>query len=488
MAAKFLGLDGLVVGGGANWRNPDPGIPLETYSGSAPRDPLTLWKTQPSLRKVVSFAARQVAQLGWHAYQRASDGDRIRLSDSPAERILKGPSKWISGYRLFEHLVIDGLLYDRYCAVLDNGELIRIPPRLLSIKSDVIGRVSSITLSLGRVKVELIDAPLVIGWGWGDVAAGGVSPLQTLSEILDESKASVKWRREQWSDRPKFAGILKHPSTFKSDKARETFTTSWKSWRDERKGTPILEDGLDYVSPPGPDIEHLRDIEGRQLTDVEVTSAYHIPPELVGARPGNFGNMQAFRSMLFGPTLGPLIVELEQSVNRIVPHLDTRQGVYVEANREGAINGSLLEQAQILQTMTGGPIMLRSEARSRMNLEFVEGTDQLIVPMNVVTGGLASPTDTGSQNLGGGDPAPSTGPKGVPEAEPAAAPAAGMDPAQVRQQLDALGIAFRAGVKPEAAAKAVGLEGIEFFEGVRPITVKFEGDDTEPLPVDEGES
>jgi HK97 family phage portal protein len=142
-----------------------------------------------------------------------------------------------------------------------------------------------------------------------------------------------------------------------------------------------------------------KDIEGRQLTDAEVASAFHIPPELVGAREGNFSNIAAFRQMLFGPTLGPLFTEIQQAVNiGLVPSLDASKDLYVEMDRDSAINGSFLEQAKLLSTLVGGPVMTRAEGRAKLNLPFIDGTDELIVPMNVTEGGQASPQDSGEQN------------------------------------------------------------------------------------------
>lgn len=59
-----------------------------------------------------------------------------------------------------------------------------------------------------------------------------------------------------------------------------------------------------------------------------------------------------------------------------------------------ALTASFEEQASVLQSSVGGPWMLRNEARARMNLPALPGADELIVPLNVTEGGLASPNDT----------------------------------------------------------------------------------------------
>jgi phage portal protein BeeE len=140
-------------------------------------------------------------------------------------------------------------------------------------------------------------------------------------------------------------------------------------------------------------------IEGRQLTDVEVASAYHIAPELVGAREGNYSNVEAFRQMLYRDGLGPMFVAWEQVINSmLVQDFNADGDLYVEADIDAKLRGSFEEQAKVLSTATGGPYLLRAEARARMNLPEIEGADELIVPLNVVVGGQASPQDSGTQN------------------------------------------------------------------------------------------
>jgi hypothetical protein len=46
----------------------------------------------------------------------------------------------------------------------------------------------------------------------------------------------------------------------------------------------------------------------------------------------------------------------------------------------------------------GAPWLTRNEARARQNLPQVDGGDALVTPLNVLIGGQASPTDSGTQN------------------------------------------------------------------------------------------
>jgi phage portal protein BeeE len=393
---------------GDPWVSNDAGIPLEQYNPLGGRvDPETMWKTQPALRKVVTFAARQIGSIPWHAYQRVSDTDRARMQSSPAEQQLNRPAKFTAGFKLWHDIAVDKLLYDIFCVVQISGELVRIPPRLLSLKSDFLGRVRQVNLRTpaGEDDIDLTNAPMAISFGWHPNGGSGISPLATLAGILEENRRSVEWRTAQWDNGPKVSGIITRPVDAPKwgDTPRDRFINAWTKWRDAPNagGTPLLEDGMQYSPLEGVKPIDAKDIEGRQLTDAEVASAFHIPPELVGAREGNFSNIAAFRQMLFGPTLGPLFTEIQQAVNNgLVPSLDQTADLYVEMDRDAAINGSFMEQAKLLSTLVGGPVMTRAEGRAKLNLPFIEGTDELITPMNVTEGGQASPQDSGSQNEG----------------------------------------------------------------------------------------
>lgn len=397
----------------------DPGTPLRAYSGSRTTDPLAIWKKQPALRKVVSFAARQVASVPWHEYERVNDTDRKRQAGGPVESVLSSPAPLQDGFMFWNAMATDLMIYDLCCAILvtNNGrdELIRIPPGLIVVESDKIGRAERMLIKpTGSTddEVDITDAPKIATWGWHPTGAGGVSPMHTLAAILEENLRSVEWRSAQWQNSPKMSGIITRPKDAKkwNDLHKQQFMESWRKWKSTPNagGTPILEDGMQYEKLDGVTPKDAQDIEGRILTDAEVASAFHIPPELVGARAGNFSNIDAFRQMLWGPTLGPLIKQLQQAVNHggVVSSLDSRPGVYVEANLEAMMAGSFLEQARVMQTAVGGPWMTRAEGRARMNLPYIPGTDELVTPLNVTEGGQASPTDSGSQNLGGDNAAP----------------------------------------------------------------------------------
>jgi hypothetical protein len=110
-----------------------------------------------------------------------------------------------------------------------------------------------------------------------------------------------------------------------------------------------------------------------------------------------FSNIEEQHKHLYQDTLGPWLTMIEEEYAlQLIPDFDTSGRIYVEFNLAEKLKGTFEEQAKIMQTMVGAPVMTRNEGRARLNLSPSEdpGADELVVPLNVLVGGLASPTDT----------------------------------------------------------------------------------------------
>lgn len=384
----------------------DPGTPLQDWIRST-ADADHVWRTQPNVRKVIGFAARNVASTPLHVHERISDTERRRVSDHPLAAIVSTPRPRIGAYRFWESVIADGLLYDRW-AVLKRIDpdgamrLSRIPSWRLRFIEDTFGEVDSAWFWNSDEWVELDLETLIFDHGYAPKSAG-MTPVATLSDLLDESAEAVQYRRDVWANGARMPQWVSRPEGVQWDeRQRERFVTGMRAYvRDGGRagGVPIFEDGMELHDGTRIPSKDMQDLDGRQITAVEVASMWHISPELVGAREGNFSNVDAYRQMLYRDSLGPYIIAWEQAINvGLTPDLAEGRPMYVEANIEAKLRGSFLEQAKVLQSATGAPWMARNEARALQNRPPIEGADELVTPLNVLIGGQASPRDSGSQN------------------------------------------------------------------------------------------
>lgn len=392
-----------------------PNVPVEYVnqltSSVLNRTPEDMWRTQPALRSVISFRARNVAQLGLHTFRR--DGEsRERVRDNPVAQLLRRPNAHQTTYELVYDLVAMLDLYDRaFWAVgpdddAPSGWSIRsIPAPWVIGKSggDFWGPEKWIIAPPGEARFEVPASAMIAFTGWSPLSTtSGTPPIDALKQTLAEQISAQEFRLQMWKRGGRVGTYLTRPATAPAwdaaarDRFRDSFAQYVASGA-KAGGTPLLEDGIE-MKRVGFTAREEEYIESAKLAISTVASVYHVNPTMVGQLDNaNFANVREFRRMLYTETLGPLIAQVEDRLNAfLVPLLTSENGIYVEFNIGEKLQGSFEEQAAVLSTSTGSPWMTRNEARSRNNLPAIEGGDELVTPLNVLIGGQASPQDGGT--------------------------------------------------------------------------------------------
>jgi HK97 family phage portal protein len=424
---------------------PNPLYRDVTYVDSATSSVLSmsaeqLWRTQPHLRTVVSFVARNIAQLGLQTFERVSETDRRRVRDDAVALTLARPNATMTAHELVYGLVADFKLYDvalwlisENPDVVSGWEIHPIPPAwVISTEGGTAWAPAKVNVqrpgSVGVTPIDAADLLIFHGWNPGE-PAGWSSPVDALRGVLAEQIYAMAYRSQVWQKGGRVGTVLERPanSPVWSPEAREKFSRDWRSkWAGnmgpKAGGTPILEDGMS-LKRIGFSAHEDEWIEGVKLSLSTVAEVYHINPTMVGVLDNaNFSNIREFRRMLYGDSLGPDLAMIEDRINTfLVPRLSERPGTYVEFNIAEKMQGSFEEQAAVFSTAVGRPWMTADEARSRNNMPAIGGdAAALVTPLNVLVGGQASPRDSGSQNRNAGL-SPSTA-VGVPVSVKARAP------------------------------------------------------------------
>lgn len=388
------------------------------FDGVQQADVAHIWRTQPNLRTVVSFLARNVAQLGLHTFERVNETDRQRDRASVVARALAAPDSMMTSYDLVYALVGDLMLYDRAYWFVGGDDspsgvmLRRLPPTWVSPVMKDPFTVGAYRVSFGSGNpVDVPPENILPFTGYSPTSPSQGSPtVESLRDTLAEQIEAARYRAQVWKRGGRVSAVLQRPKDAPnwSDAAREAFRDDWYSKYTGRGskagGTPILEDGM-TLNRIDFNAQEQQFVEAAKLSLNTVAAAFHVNPTMIGQNDGaTYSNVREFRRMLYGDTLGPLLAQIEARVNAfLLPMLGVDpERFYVEFNINEKLQGSFEEQASAMQSAVGAPYMLRSEARARMNLPAIDGADELVVPMNVLTGGQASPNDTGSQNRASG--------------------------------------------------------------------------------------
>lgn len=377
-----------------------------------------IWQTQESVRTVVSFLARNIAQLGLAVYERVGDADRRRLQDHPLARVLARPNPWTTRYRFINALVHDFAIYDNafWVKVVEDGQpaLRRIPPSQVNIEGGDWFAPQAFRIA-GSAGAALLDREQVVYFrGYGVDRDQGTSPLESLRRTLREEYAASQMREQIMRNGARMSGYLQRPSDAPpwSAEAADRFKTAWHAQYTGTGpgagGTPILEDGMTFnaVSQTAKDLQY---IEARKLTREEVAAAYFVPPPMVGLlEHATFSNITEQHKMLYQDTLGPWLTMISEEIElQLLPDFEPDQRrFYVEFNLREKLSGSFEERADAIQKAVGGPTMTVNEARALDNRPPIDGGDELIRPLNVTQNGDQSPIPADLPT----DPPPGAGP------------------------------------------------------------------------------
>lgn len=379
------------------------------------QDYAAIYRSQAYVRIAVDFLARNVAQLSLHPYRKVSQTDRVRLAETdPFAALLSFPNSFTTTYRLVRDNVADRGIFDRALWLKTfegtgsdkRQALVRVPPQMWTIDPNDSNwlRPSAFIVrgSMGEARVPADQCVYFRGYNPED-GRNGLSPIESLRRMLSEEYAGGQMREQIMRNGARVSGYLKRPATAPewSANARATFKAGWRAQYSGASataagGTPILEDGMEFV-PASQTAQELQYVESRKLSREEVAAAYFIPPPMIGILDNaTFGNITEQHKMLYQDTLGPVLQEFQQEIAlQLLPDFFAPgAGVYVEFNMMEKLRGSFEEQAAQLQSSVGAPFLTRNEARARANLPAIDGADELVVPLNVLVGGLASPNDT----------------------------------------------------------------------------------------------
>lgn len=378
----------------------------------APRDPQNmtvedLWATQPHLRTVIDFRARNIAQLGVQLFE--ADGEqRARVRGTEVSKLLGRPNPYMTGYDLIYDLVATRSLYDTAYWFIMEGEAGKVihpfPPAWVTPLADSHFGPRSYRVQVPGVD-RYVDVPgdnVVEFRGWTPTPSLTTSsPVETLRMVLEEQHSSRKHRLQLWRRNGRVGSYIARPKDAApwDDTARRRFMDMFTAFTGDNAkagGVPILEDGMELKRNAFTSADE-QWAESVKISLETVAQVYQVNPTMVGVLEGtNYSNMKEFNRALYRTSLGPDIVQIEERITEFVlPLLDAPDDQFVKLNVESMLRGSFEEQAKIMSTSTGGPWMTRNEARALMDMSPLDEGDELIVPKNVSEGGQASPQDGG---------------------------------------------------------------------------------------------
>ena len=345
-----------------------------------------IYRTQPNVRICVDFLARNVAQLTPVVYRRVSDTDRVRLVDHDLARWLAKPNPSTRRYRLIENLMGDmGVFFNGYWLKVRHVDgrgrdaigLVNLPPDEMDVPGGLLPTHFEWTPN-GRPK-KIARSEIVHFNGYNPTQRTmGLSPLETLRNILAEEEAATSNREAFWRNAGRMEGIVERPLA--APRWTPEQKRSWRDqWREFSAGGPkagevgVLEDGMTMKewSFSAKDSEYT---VGGKLRREVCAAAFHIPQPMVGILDhATFSNVKEQHKHLYKDCLGPWLEMIQQEIEgQLLIECDDQDAVYVEFNIDAKMAGDPEERASSIQMSTGRPWRTVNEARALENLPRID--------------------------------------------------------------------------------------------------------------------
>ncbi|MBO5638772.1 MAG: phage portal protein [Oscillospiraceae bacterium] len=455
-----------------------------------------LYNSQDNLAAVVNFLANSIAHLPLKVYVRDGNDNRKRDRDSKAAKVLWLPNSDQTEYEFIRALMVEYYVFGCvYVWVLpdpdsESGQQIRIIPTDWITNTEKTtsygpGKIT-VTSTAGTIEIPRTEFVRFSMYAPGN-PGGYVSPISALRQTLEEQIQAGRFRRELWKSSGRLNAQIVRPKDVQpwSEETKkrwiEAFREAWGANGSRAGSIPLMEDGME-IKTFNASFKEQQWVESVKLSREAVAAAYRINPSLVWhSDTQTYASSKDNARALYAECLGPDLQMIQQRINSfLLPMIGAAPGTYVEFDLSEKLKGDFEQRASAMQSSVGGPWLTRNEARRDNNLPPVPGGDELIVPLNVISGGQASPTDTHM----GASGAESVSVKDMVVKAAQKAKRAQVTVSQTDEEADAVGDALkqffarqRKSILPKIGAKAVSWWDVRRWD-------KELADDLEPIIAD----
>lgn len=417
----------VTMGGRESWLS-RPSVPLSMYGSSGVYGALTLagdgrtvsyqqmYENQPWVATVVNKLARQVVRLPLGVYRYVNDdGESEPVRGHPLADLLSRPWSRASSATLKQKATFPTLVNGNGLLAKVRSERGAPPDRLVPLDwrctvphCDEYGRVMAWELQLAG-GAEYLDPSEVVHFAWesglGDL---GISPLAQLGVTLRSEDSAQRYQAASLENGARPVGALVVPPDVRMDEAeRDEMRRELRQQHsgDNAFNVALLTGGLDWKAFSHTAVE-AELINQRKLNREEVAAVYDVDPPLIGILDhATYSNVGEMHKMLYGPTLGPWLALITETLNAQLVDSEPRwmdERLFVAFDLTEVLKSNTLEEIQAIAAAIGTGVMVPNEGRSRLRLRRSDNpaADVLYMPTNNMNPmGQTPPDQQGAQSL-----------------------------------------------------------------------------------------
>ncbi len=360
----------------------------------------------------VRVLAEGVAQVPWQVMQQKTNATgritRLPAPQHPLYRLLwRKPNRWQSSFGLRETMMIHAALCGRAYAFKSRlgwqqqiQELVVLPPeRVVPDQQDDGTMLYHVTARNGSRRT-LTEADV---WHWRGPSwdgAEGMPIVRLAREAIGLAAAAEETQANLHAKGVRASGTYSVEGTLDTKQY-----TSMKEWVIKEFGG-AANAGLPFIldrnakwqpnSMSGVDAQHL---ETRRHQVEEICRAFRVLPAMAMQqdKATTYASAEQMAIWHLVHTLMPWYERIEQSADcHLLTDAELDAGYYTLLDGTGLLRGALKDTAEFIGKLTERGVMTRNEGRAYLDLNPLDGLDEPLTPLNLISSAENNPAGAGA--------------------------------------------------------------------------------------------
>lgn len=356
-----------------------------------------------AVQACVRVLSEDVSALPLHVYMRTKDGGKERARSHPLYFLLHDePNSEMTAMSFKQAMMVNLLLGGNAYAFIEydrSGRVIALWPLL---HTDVTpyrgadGQMRFRVLGEDFSRFEILHIP---GLSYDGLV--GLSPIAYAKQAIGLGLAAESFGARFFKDGTHLGGVISVPGAPMSDSAFERTAKQFRemySGLQRSHGVAILEQGATYqalgISP-----EEAQFLETRKFQRSEIAAMYRVPLHLINDLDrATFSNIEHQDLSYLQRSLLPWLLRFEQGFMRSLMTPNERRRFFIEHETGSFLRGDTKSRYEAYSLGINAGILTPNEARTKENMNPIEGGDEIRIPLNVTTPSAANGKEPGSRS------------------------------------------------------------------------------------------
>lgn len=344
----------------------------------------------------VRVISEGVAQVPFRVMQERPDGvTRLPAKDHPLYDVLhRKPNRWQTSFGLRETMVMHAVLMGNAYAFISRvgreekiKELVVIPPGRVKTEVSVNGDIVYVITGRNGSQRTVTESDI---WHLRGPSWDGQTGMQIINyarEAIGLAMASEETQANLHKQGVRTTGTYSVEGTLNQQQYSDLKTWISKEFGGSNAGPMILDRGAKWTptSMTAVDAQHL---ETRKHQVEEICRSFRVMPIMAGQsdKAATYASAEQMFIAHLVHTLTPWYERVEQSADcQLLTDKDRAEGYYTFLDPVGMLRGALKDTAEYLYKLISIGAMTRNEGRKHLDLNPIEGLDEPLTPLNMIT-------------------------------------------------------------------------------------------------------